>query len=195
MSLIKHATRPVRHFRGGVSRRGFLARVGAVAAGTLLLPSQEAFSKALTKERRLTLYNTNTDEELGIVCSPQKNYDRKTLLQFNQFLRDHRTEESHAMDPALIDLLYAVTVLTRGRGEFKIISGYRAPETNEMLRKYSHGVAEHSLHMVGKAIDMRTDDVSTKTLQLAAIALQQGGVGYYRASDFVHMDTGDIRTW
>jgi uncharacterized protein YcbK (DUF882 family) len=172
-----------------------LARVGAVAAGTLLLPSQEAFSKALTKERRLTLYNTNTDEELGIVCSPQKNYDRKTLLQFNQFLRDHRTEESHAMDPALIDLLYAVTVLTRGRGEFKIISGYRAPETNEMLRKYSHGVAEHSLHMVGKAIDMRTDDVSTKTLQLAAIALQQGGVGYYRASDFVHMDTGDIRTW
>lgn len=195
MSFVKHAIRRERHFRGGISRRGFLARVGAVAAGSLLVPSQEAFSKALSKERRLTLINMNTDEELGIVCCPQKNYDRKTLAQFSHFLRDHRTDEAHAMDPALIDLLYAVTVLTRGNGEYRIISGYRAPETNHMLRKASHSVAEHSLHMIGKAIDMRTDDVSTKTLQTAAIALQQGGVGYYPAADFVHMDTGDIRTW
>jgi len=116
-------------------------------------------------------------------------------MQFNQLLRDHRTDEAHAMDPALLDLLYAVTVLTRGRGEYKIISGYRAPETNYMLRKAGHGVAEHSLHMIGKAIDLRSDDVSTKTLQEAAIALAQGGVGYYRAADFVHFDSGDIRTW
>ena len=195
MSFVKHAIRREKHFRTGISRRGFLTRVGDAAAGTLLLPSQEAFSKAIAKERRLTLINMNTDEELGIFCSPQKNYDRKTLNQFSHFLRDHRTDESHPMDPALIDLLYAVTVLTRSQGEFRIISGYRAPETNQMLRKQSHGVAEHSLHMIGKAIDLRTDDVNTKTLRMAAIALQQGGVGYYGAADFVHMDTGDIRTW
>jgi uncharacterized protein YcbK (DUF882 family) len=99
------------------------------------------------------------------------------------------------MDPASLDLLYAVSVLTRGRGEYKIISGYRSPETNRMLRKMSHGVAEHSLHMQGKAIDLRCDDVSTRTLRTAALALEQGGVGYYRAADFIHMDTGTVRSW
>lgn len=181
--------------RGTISRRTFLTRVGVAAAGSLLLPSTDAFAKALTRERKLTLLNTNTDEELCVVCSPQQNYDRKLLTRFNHFLRDHRTEESHSMDPALLDLLYAVSVLTRSRGEFKIISGYRAPETNNMLRKYSHGVAEHSLHMQGKAIDLRMDDVSTREIQQAALALEQGGVGYYRSSDFVHMDTGSVRSW
>ncbi len=181
--------------RGGLSRRGFLTRVGVAAAGALLLPSTEAFAKAISKERRLTLYNTHTDEELSFVCCPQQNYDRKLLTRFNYFLRDHHTDQAHFLDPALLDLLYAVSVLTRSRGEFKIISGYRSPETNRMLRKMSHGVAEHSLHMQGKAIDLRTDDVSTRTLRTAALALEQGGVGYYRASDFIHMDTGTVRSW
>jgi len=181
--------------RPGVSRRTFLARVGAAAAGALLLPSTEAFAKAISRERRLTLYNTHTDEELSFVCCPQQNYDRKLLYRFNYFLRDHHTEQAHFMDPALLDLLYAVSVLTRSRGEYKIISGYRSPETNQMLRKMSHGVAEHSLHMQGKAIDLRADDVSTRTLRTAALALEHGGVGYYRASDFVHMDTGAVRSW
>jgi len=181
--------------RVGLSRRAFLTRVGIAAAGTLLLPSTEAFAKSLSRERRLNLHNMNTDEELSIVCCPQENYDRKVLNRFSQFLRDHRTEQVHPMDPALLDLLYAVSVLTRSRGDYQIISGYRAPETNQMLRKISHGVAEHSLHMQGKAIDLRMDDVSTRTLQQAALALQQGGVGYYRAADFVHMDTGQVRSW
>lgn len=181
--------------RGGISRRTFLARVGMAAAGTLLLPSTEAFAKAITRERRLSLLNMHTDEEFSFVCSPQQQYDRKLLTQFNFFLRDHHTDEVRSMDPALIDLLYAVSVLTRSSGEFKIVSGYRAPETNQMLRKMSHGVAEHSLHIEGKAIDLRSDDLHTSTLRKAAIALAQGGVGYYRAADFVHMDTGAIRTW
>lgn len=192
-------SKPMHHHghqcRGGVSRRTFLTRLGIAAAGSLLLPSTEAFARAISKERRLTLYNTHTDEELSFVCCPQQNYDRKLLTRFSYFLRDHHTEQTHYMDPALLDLLYAVSVLTRSRGEFKIISGYRAPETNQMLRKASHGVAEHSLHMQGKAIDLRTDDVSTRTLRTAALALEQGGVGYYRASDFVHIDTGTVRSW
>ncbi len=181
--------------RRGISRRGFLTRVGVAAAGTLLLPSTEAFAKAISRERRISLYNTHTQEELSFVCCPQENYDRRLLTRFNYFLRDHHSDQVRNMDPALLDLLYAVTVLTRGRGEFNIISGYRSPETNAMLRKVSHGVAEHSLHIQGKAIDLRTEDVSTRSLRTAALALEQGGVGYYRASDFIHMDTGDVRSW
>ncbi|WP_045225816.1 YcbK family protein [Methyloterricola oryzae] len=181
--------------RRGISRRGFLTRVGVAAAGTMLLPSTEAFAKAISRERRISLYNTHTQEELSFVCCPQENYDRRLLTRFNYFLRDHHSDQVRNMDPALLDLLYAVTVLTRGRGEFNIISGYRSAETNAMLRKVSHGVAEHSLHIQGKAIDLRTEDVSTRSLRTAALALEQGGVGYYRASDFIHMDTGDVRSW
>lgn len=181
--------------RGGVSRRGFLARVGVAAVGSMLVPSTEAFAKAISRERRITLYNTHTQEELSFVCCPQQNYDRRLLTRFNYFLRDHHSDEVRNMDPALLDMLYAVSVLTRSRGEFNIISGYRSPETNAMLRKVSHGVAEHSLHIQGKAIDLRTEDVSTRSLRTAALALEQGGVGYYRASDFIHMDTGEVRSW
>jgi uncharacterized protein YcbK (DUF882 family) len=184
--------RPLHH---GITRRGFLGRVGAAAAGLLMAPTAEAFSRALSQERKLTLFNANTQEELCFSCSPQQQYDHKLLTQFNHFLRDHRTERSHNMDPALLDLLYAITVLTRGRGEFRIISGFRAPETNYMLRKQGHGVAEHSLHMAGKAIDLRSDELSTESLREAAMALQWGGVGYYASADFLHMDTGDIRYW
>ncbi|MDD5034747.1 MAG: DUF882 domain-containing protein [Methylococcaceae bacterium] len=195
MSFNQHKDHLGQKASGGVSRRAFLARVGIAAAGSLLLPSADVFAKALSRERRITLFNTNTREEWGFTCSPQQNYDSGLLSDFNHFLRDHRTEEVHPMDAALLDLLYAVTVLTEGRGEYNIISGYRAPETNQMLRKISHGVAEHSLHMQGKAIDLRTEDVSTRTIQQVALALQQGGVGYYHASDFVHLDTGEVRSW
>lgn len=184
-----------RRARAGLNRRAFLTRVGVAAAGAMLLPSTEIFARSLSRERRLTLHNLHTDEELSIVCCPQQDYDRKLLSQFSYFLRDHRTDRAHPMDPALIDLLYAVSVLTRSRGEYKIISGYRTPETNYLLRKMSHGVAEHSLHMEGKAIDLRMEDVSTRTIQRTALALQQGGVGYYPAADFVHLDTGAIRSW
>lgn len=180
---------------GGISRRAFLTQVGIAAAGSLLLPSADAFANTLGKQRKITLFNTNTREEWGFLCSPQQNYDTDLLSDFSHFLRDHRTDEARIMDPALLDLLYAVTVLTGGRGEYNIISGYRTPETNQMLRKISHGVAEHSLHIQGKAIDLRSEDLSIRTIQQVALALQQGGVGYYPSSDFVHLDTGEIRSW
>ena len=190
-------SKPLRgeNHRVGLSRRAFLNRVGVAAAGALLVPSTDAFAKLLGKDRRITLYNTNTDEAWSFVCSPTQNYDPRMLNRFNHFLRDHRAEEIHTMDPALLDLLYALTVLTGGRGEYNVISGYRSPETNQMLRKMGHGVAEHSMHIQGKAIDLRTDDVGARALQQAALALQQGGVGYYHAADFVHVDTGDVRSW
>jgi uncharacterized protein YcbK (DUF882 family) len=183
------------HVKGGISRRAFLTRVGIAAAGSLLIPSAESFASALGRERRIALYNTHTKEEWGFVCSPQQYYDDALLDSFSHFLRDHHADVSRPMDPALLDLLYAVTVLTGGRGEYNIISGYRSPETNQMLRKISHGVAEHSMHIEGKAIDLRTEDLSIRTIQQVALALQQGGVGYYGSADFVHLDTGEIRAW
>jgi uncharacterized protein YcbK (DUF882 family) len=193
--VCKPAPNGMSHRRVAISRRTFLTRVGIAAAATMLLPSTEAFAKALTQERKLTLVNTNTKEDLTVVCSPQQHYDRKLLGRVNYLMRDHRTDEARTMDPALLDLLYAVTVLTKGRGEYNIISAYRAPETNHMLRKMGQHVAEHSLHIHGKAVDFRTDDVSIRTIQKAAIALERGGVGYYANANFIHLDTGDVRTW
>lgn len=178
-----------------MTRRGFLSRVGVAAVGSLLVPSTDAFARSLSRDRTLVFHNMNTDEELSVTCSPRQHYDRKVLQRFNQILRDHRTDQIHPMDPGLIDLLYAISVFTESSGEFKVISGYRSPETNRKLRMVSHAVAEHSLHMQGKAIDLRMDDVGTHTIQRVALALQQGGVGYYPRSDFVHLDTGSIRSW
>ncbi len=189
------SSRPVIESRGLVSRRGFLARLGIAAAAGALLPSSEAFAKSLSRDRTLVFHNTNTDEELSIVCCPRQHYDRKILQRFNEFLRDHHTDQVHPMDPGLIDLLYAISVFTESKGVFKVISGYRSPETNRKLRMMSHAVAENSLHMQGKAIDLRMDDVSIQTIQQVALALQQGGVGYYPRADFVHLDTGTIRAW
>jgi uncharacterized protein YcbK (DUF882 family) len=178
-----------------LSRRAFLTRTGMAAMGTLLLPSAGALANTFSRERTLCLHNVHTDEEFTVTCSPQEHYDRQTLLRFNEFLRDHHSEEVRNMDPALLDLLYAVTALTESNGSFKILSGYRSLETNSMLRKMGHGVAEHSMHIEGKAIDIRMDDVNIRTIRDVGLALQQGGVGYYPRSGFVHLDTGRIRAW
>jgi uncharacterized protein YcbK (DUF882 family) len=165
------------------------------AVGALLLPSAEALSKTFSRERTLSFRNVNTDEELTIVCSPDQYYDRQLLQRFSHFLRDHHSDEICSMDPALIDLFYAVSAFTGSTGTFKVISGYRSPETNSWLRKVSHGVAEHSMHIEGKAVDIRMTDVDTRTIRQVGLALQQGGVGYYPRADFVHLDTGRIRSW
>jgi uncharacterized protein YcbK (DUF882 family) len=179
----------------GLSRRAFLTRAGAAALGTLLLPSTQAIAGIFNRERTLSLHNVNTNEDLTIVCRPEQYYDRPLMQKFSHFLRDHRSDEIRAMDPALIDLLYAVSAFTGSAGTIKIISGYRSPETNNWLRKIRHGVAEHSMHIEGKAVDIRMTDVDSRTIQKVALALQQGGVGYYRRADFVHLDTGKIRSW
>lgn len=173
----------------------FLRTLAAGAAGTLMLPVGEVFAKAFGEPRQLSFLNLHTNEKLRIDCCPGKRYEATALQRFNEFLRDHRTGEVHPMDPALLDILSAVAALTHSRGTFQVICGYRSPQTNAMLHRTSSGVVENSLHTVGKAIDVRLSDVNTHTLQKAGIALQKGGVGYYRQSDFVHLDTGRVRAW
>lgn len=178
-----------------LSRRTFLRRTAAAAAGALVIPSADAVASLLSRDRTLRLHNIHTDEELVMSLSPQQEYDRETRLKFSSLLRDHHADETREMDPALIDILFALTAVTGSSGSFKVLSGYRSPETNDWLRSHHRGVAEHSMHIEGKAIDIRMEDVSIRQIRAAGLALAMGGVGYYPRSNFVHLDTGSIRTW
>jgi uncharacterized protein YcbK (DUF882 family) len=178
-----------------LSRRSFLTRSAAAAAGALLLPSRESIASILSTERTLRFHNVNTDEELTLRCCPEHEYDRETRLRFSSLMRDHHADEVREMDPALIDVFFALAAFTGSSGTFKILSGYRSPETNSWLKSYHRGVAEHSMHIEGKAADIRMEDVSVREIRAAGLAMAMGGVGYYPRSNFVHLDTGMIRTW
>ena len=150
-----------------------------------------------TDERELSFYHTHTGKRLNVVYWQDGDYVDSALEQVNRFLSDFRTGDRVEMDPALLDVIYDVRESLGSKGTYQIISAYRSPETNEMLRNRSasSGVARRSQHVLGKAIDVRLEGVRTADLRDAAIRLQRGGVGYYEKSDFVHMDTGRIRRW
>ena len=145
--------------------------------------------------RQLDFYHTHTMLSLSIVYHDGKDYIPQALEKINQFLSDFRTGDSHAINPGVLDILHALHTQLGGEGTFEIISAYRSPETNTSLRKNGKGVAKNSLHMQGKAIDVRLRGVDSARLRDAAIKLGRGGVGYYKDSDFVHIDVGRVRTW
>jgi len=146
-------------------------------------------------QRQLDFYHTHTGKSLSIVYYDGKNYEPAALEQINNFLADFRNGAVHSIDPATLDILFKLRSRFGGKGTFEIISAYRSPETNAMLRKIGRKVASRSLHMKGKAIDVRLRGVNTALLRDAALKLRLGGVGYYRESDFVHVDSGRVRTW
>jgi uncharacterized protein YcbK (DUF882 family) len=117
------------------------------------------------------------------------------LDDLNHFLRDFRTGDAAEMDPAVFDILHEIQRRSGSAGTFEVISAYRSPATNEMLRDKSSGVAKNSQHLLGKAIDVRLTDLDTAELRDVALSLGRGGVGYYHDSDFVHVDTGSVRQW
>jgi len=173
------------------SRRTFTAAV--LAAPFIITQSRTAEAAP----RKLRLYHTHTHETLVMDYRPRGDYDADALAEISNFLRDFRTGDVHPVDPNILATLYRVQQVTRSRGIYQIISGYRSAKTNEMLRGKSadSGVAKKSLHMQGDAIDVRLTDVPTDHVRRAAVSLRLGGVGYYPKSDFVHLDTGRVRTW
>lgn len=179
--------------RDGVSRRSFLA-LGLGAAASMAVSPLEAAVRALP-ERGLHLYNTHTGEFLKTTYWSQGQYIAKSLVQINKFLRDHRNGEVHPMDPRLLDAMVAVHKKFGAKGAIHIISGYRSPQTNALLAANSDGVAHNSLHMTGKAVDIRIPGQSVKVVGRAAKSVRAGGVGTYPSSNFVHMDTGKVRYW
>jgi uncharacterized protein YcbK (DUF882 family) len=147
---------------------------------------------------RLRFYHTHTGERLDIVYRRGDRYIPEALDELDRFLRDHRTGDVRHFDPRLFDLLNDLTAsLGDSGGEIDVICGYRTPWSNEFLRARSPhtGVAQHSLHMQAEAIDIRLPGVPTSELRDAALRLHRGGVGYYRSSDFVHVDVGRVRHW
>ncbi len=150
------------------------------------------------QEYRLRFYHTHTRERLDIIYRRGDQYIPDALDQLDHFLRDHRTGDVRHFDPRLFDLLHDLTAsLGYSDGEINVICGYRTPWSNEFLRTRNvhTGVAQHSLHMQAEAIDIRLPGIPTSELRDAALRLQRGGVGYYRSSDFVHVDVGRVRRW
>lgn len=177
--------RMVRH-----SRRAFVATL----AVPLLVAPRRLFAEAMSG-RALRFAHTHTGERLAIEYFAGGSYLPDALATVNYFLRDFRTGDVHDIDPDLLDLLHSLALATGTSKPFEVISGYRSPATNEMLRHKSEGVAAGSLHLNGQAIDIRLADVALSKLQGAALGVRRGGVGYYPASDFVHVDTGRVRRW
>jgi len=150
------------------------------------------------REYRLRFFHTHTHERLDIVYRRGDTYLPEAMDQLDHYLRDHRTADVHHFDLHLFDLLHDLTAsLNDAGGEIDVICGYRTPWSNEFLRnRRAHtGVARHSLHMQAEAIDIRLPGIPTSAVRDAALRLHRGGVGYYRSSDFVHVDVGRVRQW
>jgi uncharacterized protein YcbK (DUF882 family) len=149
-----------------------------------------------TEPYRLRLHNLHTLEDIDIVYRIGDNYQPDAIARLNYFLRDHSTQDVVAYDPREFDLLHDILRrLGRSSATIDIVCGYRTQETNDVLRASSQGVAEHSQHILGHAIDIRIPGSTTPRIRNAALSLNEGGVGYYPTSHFVHVDVGAIRTW
>lgn len=146
-------------------------------------------------ERVLSFYHTHTGENLEVTYYRNGDYDAEALDAIDEFLADFRTGDIAEMDPKLMDLLHDLRIeLSRG-GTYEVISAYRSPKTNAMLRSQSSGVARNSQHLLGNAIDVRLRGVTIEELRDSALAKKRGGVGFYKRSNFVHLDTGRVRRW
>ena len=178
-----------------MNRRQALKSIALLIPGALAIAKPSLSFASVSESRTLSFRNLHTNEKLTIEYYADNQYQKSALKKINYLLRDFRSKEVYPIDPKLLDLLYSVQKSTGSHGVYEVISGYRSPKTNKMLRGKSNGVAKRSLHMQGKAIDVRLTDVNTKTVRGAAIALKEGGVGYYKRSNFVHLDTGRFRTW
>jgi uncharacterized protein YcbK (DUF882 family) len=177
-----------------LTRRRLLAGVAA-AAPLSVLPHRAAAAAAPREARALSFAHLHTGERLSVEYLSGGAYVPDALAAVNHLLRDFRSGVSGNMDPALLDLLHGLAQRTGSRAPFQIISGYRCATTNAALRRRSSGVASGSLHMTGQAIDIRLADVALGKLRDAALSLRAGGVGYYAASNFLHVDTGRVRAW
>jgi uncharacterized protein YcbK (DUF882 family) len=172
--------------------------VGALtvlATPTILKAATAASPLSTLHERTLSFYNLHTSESLKTVYWAGGEYIAPSLVDINLVLRDHRTGEAHDIDSRLLDLLCDLNLRLDTTEPFHIISGYRSPATNAMLHANSNGVAEHSLHMDGKAVDIRVPGRTLSLLRNTALSMKSGGVGYYPTSDFVHVDVGRVRHW
>jgi uncharacterized protein YcbK (DUF882 family) len=173
-------------------RRRLLQGALGFAGAAVMAPMARAAAAA---PRSLSLLNLHTGERLKATYFEGGGYVPDALEAMNNLLRDYRTGDVHPIAPGLLDLVTMLQQRLETDATVHVISGYRSPRTNAALHARSDGVATHSLHMVGEAMDIRIPGVELADLRNAALGLQRGGVGYYPASDFVHVDVGRVRRW
>lgn len=187
-----------------LSRRSFIrGLVRVIAVAPFLAPAKNSLAAAdagldaaeSKKARTLAFEHTHTGEKLSIAYAVGGQYVPAALKTVNHFLRDHHTGTVGKMDPGLLDLLYDLKQECGDDEPFQVICGYRCPSTNRRLRRRSRGVARKSLHMEGRAIDLRLPDMKLADLRDAARDLRRGGVGFYPSRGFLHVDTGEVRFW
>ncbi|MBC8412447.1 DUF882 domain-containing protein [bacterium] len=182
-----------------LDRRGFI-RLGLIAAASAIISPHEAVASLGTKKaaagaRDLLIHNLHTEEHIHTTYYRDGRYLKDSMGQLNHIFRDHYNGRVRRIDPRLMDLLFAIKQRLGADQPFELISGYRSPKTNENLRSKNKKVAKKSMHVYGKAADIRLPGVSLKDLRRAAYEIQGGGVGYYPKSNFVHVDVGRVRFW
>lgn len=185
-------------FTAGTLLNGAL--IGGGAAALVALPANattltSAPATRAAEARRLAFVNTHTGDTFADAYWEAGNYVPDAMAAINHVMRDHRSGEAYEIDPRLLDQLHTLRGVVETQTPYQIISGYRSPASNAALHEGSSGVATRSLHMQGRAIDIRIRGVDTARLRDAALGMGAGGVGYYQASDFIHVDTGRVRRW
>lgn len=181
----------------GFERRDVLKMglAGFLAACVPLLTSKNAFAAANYGQWSVSLHHSHTGERFSGVYREGDRYVPEAFTRLNYVLRDFRTNEAFPMDPHVLDIISVIQARTRTGRPLEVLSGYRCPKTNAMLRYETSGVAKNSFHMYGQAIDLRLQGFNTGRLRAIAQGLRAGGVGYYPRSDFIHVDTGKVRYW
>ena len=172
--------------------------LGTLVASVLpLFPVRSAFAYGDDKYKswKISFRHAHTGESFSGVYRVGDKYLPEAFERMNYVLRDFRTAEVFPMDPRVIDILSLLYDRVDATESYQVLSGYRSPKTNAMLRSGSSGVARNSFHMYGQAIDIRIPGQNTKTVRNTALDLRAGGVGYYPRSNFVHVDTGKVRSW
>jgi uncharacterized protein YcbK (DUF882 family) len=179
-----------------LSRRGLLGAFAATAV--IAAPTySNAFGilRGAGDIRRIRMYSGRTGEGMDTIYWLEGEYIPEALKEINHFMRDWRSGEKTKIDPRTVDIMAAAHRLLDSSEPYMLLSGYRSPRTNAMLRSRSRGVAKNSLHMKGQAADLRLESRSVSQMAKAASACASGGVGRYSRSNFVHMDCGPVRTW
>ena len=185
----------------GEQRRRLLARGALLGCAPALITlgssdiARAGKRKIVYPDRSLSFHNIHTVEMISTTYWSEGRYIADSLSEIDWLMRDFRTGDIKKIDPRLLNVLYLLQRKLESSKPFIVLSGYRSRKTNEMLRKTTEGVARRSYHMKGRAIDIRIPKIETRHIQTVALRLGGGGVGYYPSSNFVHLDTGPVRTW
>jgi len=178
-----------------ITRRDLLALGLVTAASTIFPLKARAVSEKISSQKELFLYNVYTKENINTVYWKDGMYLPDELARINHIFRDIRSGKEREININLLDLLFEVKEQLKSEDPFHVMSGYRTPKSNAMLRKRKKGVAKNSLHMYGKAVDISIPGYSLRGIRKAAMKLRAGGVGYYPRSKFLHLDVGEVRYW